>query len=265
MPSHRGLIAAGLFCCLVATSSVLASKHARSKLNILPLGDSITDADGQHDSYRRHLWHLLWELGFEVDFVGSRRFNGYNDEHALNSDFDTDHEGHSGWTARDIVSGPTGWGEQRGYLDLWVSSFKPDVVLLHIGTNDIFHCERVQDILAQVEKIVDTIQSQVPNSIVIVARIIPIGDAQSLGFDDRYCGEKSLAEFIIELNEAVDAKLTKRAGVIVADIHGAIDATTDLYDGIHPNPDGERKIAEAWFTALEPVLLRTRRAAEEVR
>ena len=45
----------------------------------------------------------------------------------LYSNFDQNHEGHSGWTADQIQSNVTAWANLN----------KPDVVLLHIGTNDI--------------------------------------------------------------------------------------------------------------------------------
>src|SRR5215204_6437165 len=65
---------------------------------IMPLGDSITEAEGGHASYRYWLWKSLTQAGFnDIDFVGSRTgvFNGSPQF----SDFDQNHEGHWGWRA----------------------------------------------------------------------------------------------------------------------------------------------------------------------
>jgi hypothetical protein len=37
---------------------------------IMPIGDSITQADSNHNSYRRPLWIHLRQAGYNVDFVG---------------------------------------------------------------------------------------------------------------------------------------------------------------------------------------------------
>jgi predicted small lipoprotein YifL len=41
-------------------------------LRIMPLGDSITEAEAGHNSYRRVLWKRLNGAGCSVDFVGSK-------------------------------------------------------------------------------------------------------------------------------------------------------------------------------------------------
>ncbi len=59
---------------------------------IMPLGDSTSQGDARHDSYRRALWHLLQEEGYPVDFVGSQQ-EPYRGP-APHTDFDMDHEAH---------------------------------------------------------------------------------------------------------------------------------------------------------------------------
>jgi len=44
------------------------------------------------------------------------------------------------------------------------------------------------------------------------------------------------------------------AAITLADIHARFDAGADLLpDGVHPNADGMRKIAEGWFAALSDI------------
>ena len=94
----------------------------------MPLGDSITESNmGQH-SYRYYLWHMLINDGYQVNFVGSR--HGVGNGPPANADFDMDHEGHAGWRADEILN----------HIQAWATAASPDVVLLHIGTNDV--CQR---------------------------------------------------------------------------------------------------------------------------
>src|SRR5262245_54038543 len=71
-------------------------------VRIMPLGDSITQADASHDSYRRPLWKSLQSGGYLVDFVGSSSMNHMGGPPVR--DFDADHEGHWGWRADEIES-----------------------------------------------------------------------------------------------------------------------------------------------------------------
>ena len=101
---------------------------------IMPLGDSITDgvetfnstdgdlpAEPQRVGYRKVLLDRLVAAGYAVDFVGS-----------LNSGSgaglaDDDHQGQSGATQSVI----------RGGVVSWLNQNPADVVMLHIGTNDV--------------------------------------------------------------------------------------------------------------------------------
>ena len=55
-------------------------------------------------------------------------------------DFDPDHDGRGGWTTDEIVNGrfplfPA--NDKLGGPDGWLETQNPNIVLLHIGTNDI--------------------------------------------------------------------------------------------------------------------------------
>ncbi|WP_354644331.1 FG-GAP-like repeat-containing protein [Kitasatospora camelliae] len=87
----------------------------------MPLGDSITAGAGSTTGagYRLPLWNAAaGQSHYAVDYVGSQGFGNVPDP---------DNEGHSGYRVADIRAG----------IDSWLSAASPDVVLLHIGINDL--------------------------------------------------------------------------------------------------------------------------------
>ena len=195
--------------------------HACSDpVKILPLGDSITDGDSLHQSYRRQLWLKLDSAGFNMDFIGSKNLNGYHDHPPLFDDY------------------------------------TPDIVLLHIGTNDVFKCHETDTILSNIKRIIETLRNDNPSVKILLAQIIPLAAADLLGFDDTYCDStKSLNTRIIELNELlpelVKDSYMETSPIILVDHYSRIDPASHLFDGIHPDEAGEKIMAAAWFSALE--------------
>ena len=47
--------------------------------------------------------------------------------------------------------------------------------------------------------------------------------------------------------------------VFAADHNSNFDAKEDTYDGSHPNPVGEMKMAQKWFDSLQPLMSPTLR------
>jgi lysophospholipase L1-like esterase len=98
----------------------------------MPLGDSLTsgiESDtpavlpmvDQRVGYRLALYNLLVKEGYLVDFVGSL------EDGAGAGLADPDHEGHGGFTQTQVA----------GEVNRWLNQNPADVVLLHIGTNDL--------------------------------------------------------------------------------------------------------------------------------
>ena len=95
-------------------------------IRIMPLGDSITSSDPSHRSFRYYLWHELLEAGYGTDFVGSQIRNDFGSPPDF--DFDQNHEGHVGWRTDEVLT----------RITAWMNVAHPDVVLIHLGTNDIW-------------------------------------------------------------------------------------------------------------------------------
>jgi acyl-CoA thioesterase I len=203
----------------------------QSVLRIMPLGDSITQAEGPQASYRYWLWNQLTEAGASFDFIGSKVGHHRGTEPYTN--FDRDHQGHWDFRTRDVlavISAPT-------------YNYQPDIVLIHIGSNDMFRSGTVSGTIADIGSIIDRLRVLNPGVIIVLAKLIP-----STKFSDR----------IAALNEAIpalaSAKNTDASPVILVDQSAGFNATSDTYDGIHPDASGERKISSKFFEAIIPFL-----------
>jgi lysophospholipase L1-like esterase len=215
-------------------------------VRIMPLGDSITLGMGpllgniNHNymsGYRGYLWQNLHNANYDIDFVGSQ-----SDGASIVPSFDTDHEGHSGYTTDNIAA--------MVYEKLQLNA--PDIILLHIGTNDISPYRFVlpSTSVAGVESILDAIDTYEneyhhPVHVVLSSIIKVITFNQSLR--KRYNKNvKKLAEQRIANGDNLTfIEMEKDAGLTLF----------DYADPLHPNRFGYKKIAHVWFDTLEAVLV----------
>jgi lysophospholipase L1-like esterase len=192
----------------------------------MPLGDSITESSAGRASYRYWLWKYLEEAGIRADFVGS--MHGVHGGEPLYRDFDADHEGHWGWTSAQAVE----------RIDDWAARNPPDLVLLHLGTNDIGRTP-VEETMANLAAIAEALRRHNPRVTLLVAQLIPVYQFES---------------YIEPINEAIPdlvARLdTEESRVLLVDQRDGFDAAEDTWDGIHPNQTGEQKMARRWLAAL---------------
>src|SRR5437879_7205666 len=87
---RKALAALGFIACVVCATA------SPPQIRILPLGDSITHGWIVPGGYRLPLYQLLTNAGYNVDFTGTQTDNGAPGLP------DPDHEGHPGWTIRQI-------------------------------------------------------------------------------------------------------------------------------------------------------------------
>ena len=208
-----------------------------SSTRIMPLGDSITDGVGSSDSsgYRRFLYHLLTRYGYSFQFVGTQSGGPY--------DFGRSHEGHGGYDSQDILQNIYQQGAN------WLGTQPADIILLHIGTNDV-HSTSLTNSIANIEGILNKIgQFGVDNGkqvTVIIARII-------LRFPTDPWYDETIA-----FNSALETMVLNRiAGgdkLVLVDMQEALRYPDDLNDTLHPNDIGYNKMAEVWFDAITAVI-----------
>ena len=124
----------------------------KQTVNILPLGNSLTNGTNVYNSYRRYLWQMLHKANYNFDFIGS--WDKYDMGGPVsNPDFDMDHDGHSGWKASDVLNQPD-WDKQRGNIRDWLLTYTPDIALLEFGTNEVFQCIKNTDAINNIDTVI---------------------------------------------------------------------------------------------------------------
>jgi lysophospholipase L1-like esterase len=195
-----------------------------SNLKIMPLGDSITDGTQTPGGYRIKLWSTIQNLGKTIDFVGSLQ----NGPAELS---DKDHEGHSGWRIDQIDSNINGW----------MDTYKPHIVLLHIGTNDVLQNYSLSNAPDRLSALIDKICAKLPaGGKLYVAQIILLSNSGQ---------NQSVITFNNQIPGIVQDKVNAGKPVYMVDMYSAL-TTADLQDGIHPTRTGYDKMADVWFDAI---------------
>jgi lysophospholipase L1-like esterase len=168
-----------------------------------------------------------------VDFVGSLKTQ--QDGEAPVKDFDLDHEGHWGWRVDEVLA----------QLDGWAKATKPDIVMIHLGTNDIAQQQDLKETVAELKQVITKLRSANPKVKVLVAQIIPLQGS-----------EARCQEFNGQIQILARQITTQQSPVVVVDQFTGFRAEPgkDNYDGAHPNAIGEQKMAQRWLNALKPFL-----------
>lgn len=197
---------------------------------IMPLGDSITkgviignptDVTG----YRDDLQALLTAESIAYDFVGSLNDGGFPDNN---------HEGHEGFTADSLVNNIT------GYMGL-----NPDVVILHIGTNDITLAHNNDTTLVEINRVISQIG---PSRKIVICSLLPRWD--------RSAKNDSTTQLSNGIKNLYFEKLGSGYKVYYAGLNEVFktyaDWNTNTYysDGVHLNSNGYNLMSRVIYTAV---------------
>jgi lysophospholipase L1-like esterase len=209
--------------CFMDTSNSTPNQLPKTMTKIMALGDSITNGYDYPGGYRNFLWRSLQDKGCPMEFVGSQS-NGEAPSR--------NHEGHSGWRIGDIHS----------QIKSWLTINPADIILLLIGTNDMFQVQDLPQAPQRLAGLLETIYQQLPQVKLYLGTLPPIG-------------EPTLNQRVISFNQnlpsIVQSQRDKGRSIILVDIYKAV-SFKDLGDGVHPTLQGHQKIAQAWAQALCP-------------
>jgi lysophospholipase L1-like esterase len=189
--------------------------------------------------YRKPLKDALTAANYQTDFVGTL-ING-----AGAGLTDPEHDGHGACTADELVNGPVMGSTCVGpdNVSIWLNAARPDVVLLHIGTNDLGPSGDQSEDWIDVQSIRAVINTWANNNwpvTVIYARIINTQSAtpETTTFNDKV------------RDNVVQPSINNGEQAILVDQESALSTFSDYGDNLHPNPTGYAKMANVWLRPL---------------
>ncbi|CAG8321699.1 unnamed protein product [Penicillium salamii] len=190
-------------------------------LRILPLGDSITNGFRSSDGngYREDLETILVNANNRVQMVGSLRSGTM----AQN-----ENEGHNGATIAQIATYTSAYDR------------RPNVVLLHAGTNDLNTPLEPSTAPQRLDSLVGQLVTALPDAIIIVARIVPSTNAGT---------STMIPQFDYAITDLMATRVQNGQHIVMVDMPSGV-TTADLSDGLHPNDEGYNKMAIKWAIAL---------------
>jgi hypothetical protein len=128
-----------------------------------------------------------------------------------------------------------------------LATYRPQVIVQLLGTNDLLGGASADAILEQYDKLLELYREYLPSIRVVVGTPPPI-DSGVCGCDAEQAAlADSLAEWAAEAS-------TDESPVMIADLSTGFDPATDTDDGIHPNDTGNAKLAAAWTPVIESAL-----------
>ena len=214
----------------VAVQWALGESLPAGAVRILPLGDSITKGRNPHWSYRRDLEAALVAADCSFDFIGKQDGPDSGPGAPL---VDRDHEGHSGFRTDQILAG----------LVNWLRNNAPDWALVHVGHERRApahqHRRRAREHLGDRRRAAQREPAR--------------GNPARPDYPEPCRRTKPRS---CDLNDGIASlaaqKNTAASPVIVVNHYAGFNASSQTYDGIHPNDSGEAFMAQRWAEALGP-------------
>lgn len=205
-------------------------------IRITAMGDSITLGQTTVPSgqglpgYRLPLWQLTQTLGVDIDFVG--RYTSLFD-----AGFDQDHEALAGARVRDLLNIVATWDTG------------PDIVLLHIGFEDLVAKANLLDVLADLRALLKEMRAVNPNLIIFIGKLYPVTGAPvnypyAPPLDTYLRFNALLDELVLQENSALSP-------VIAVDHSINFNPLLDLSeDGLQLTAAAASRMAQRWFDAM---------------
>lgn len=240
------------------------AQAAKGTLRIWPYGDSITEGyngSGTRANYRVLLAQKLSLLGYNVKMVGctDKIQTSNNNESAMASAIDpagqiapADWQWHSAKHGAPVMAGISGLAG-RGALSenvdtLCAQAGNPDIVLLHIGVNDLSQTSDVQGVFDAWTNTVWRILNNLPDTKVVVSTVLYNNADLTSQLNSR----------VTTLNEKIRVQMSEEAAlpftsgrVVLADLNSAIPSRVSGYlcssDNLHPDWWGHDIMAEGWL------------------
>tara|TARA_R110002096_G_scaffold403766_4_gene601379 strand:+ start:18501 stop:19244 length:744 start_codon:yes stop_codon:yes gene_type:complete len=220
-------------------TSLMSAPQKEDPLRVLCIGDSITQGGSKQrreNTFRLPLYRMISSLGGEVDFIGSQS-TGSDRNFAWPEGFDLDHEAYGGAGMAMVRT-----KLRRSLLELP----PPDIALIHLGTNDYDHHHDFARYLGRpLDEMIELLRARNPEVVILIGHL-------------NFNGGNSIKSRPVFDAMAHSKSLAKSPVITVDHFRGWVENPHtdghDCHDWVHPNPQGEQKMAEKWFAAMLPFL-----------
>ncbi len=212
----------------------LADIAESGSIRLMPMGDSITQGVRGAKSYRFELKNMITDSGCPMRFVGTQSAN------SPATDFYQPHEGYSGHAASAFL---TGTKQNNAGAVAAINLQKPDVVLLHVGSVDLWRGGDVAGTLADIDQVIAAIESTKPGTLVLVANLVPW--FSTVDGADR-------PVLVQELGSQIESYVSEsnNPNLSLVDVRTGYSVELMQSDLIHPNEQGDAHIADAFFDQI---------------
>lgn len=198
-------------------------------IKIMPIGDSITQGGrklGEY-SYRLPLFKMLKQAGYKVDFIGSQ--HELDDEHfQWPADFDNDHEGYYGETT---------WSVHDTFIVNTKALPAPDIALIQLGNNDLSRWNQFEAVLLPLHDIIRQLREKNPKVTIFLSEL-----------NHNWSSSKYLR---LHLKLLALYENSSKSRIFMVPHYKNWDTKKDTFDGLHPSPIGQQKMAVMWLNYIK--------------
>lgn len=239
---------------------IVCSSQFNKVVKIMPVGNSITA--GEHynypsiedrTGYRKPLYEMLKSEGYSFDFVGSTT---HGKRENTENWYDWNSESYPGWTINSIAD----------TVLKTLSIYKPDILLMHVGTNGNNWNEKPEHLKKFLNGINNFAFHEDYQITILLALILDFfeNNPEVAKYNKRV--KKMVSEIEYDNIKIILVDMEKGAGIDYSD--NTPDPSTGYpggdmcgqkypgvdYDFAHPNDKGNFKMAQKWFNELKPYI-----------
>lgn len=213
-------------------------------MRFLFVGDSMTIGRAGDYSWRYRMWQHLTALGDPFEIVGPRTTLYDTEANAPVSTAYAD-PAFPAEARRHLAGWGEGWLHMAPVIGETVAAHRADIVLVSLGLIDLGFYTNSDQTAANAREFIARAREADPHVRMVLLPVIPNVRAES---DAPFAAECD--RFNVLLAKAVADLDTPTSPILLASRPPSYDIHRDTYDGTHPGPTGEHKLAAAFADAM---------------
>lgn len=205
-----------------------------ARLRVMALGDSITQGAVERTSWRYPFQQWVRATNCAIDMVGPDTIlRAGASAGALQPDLDHDHGARGGRTSAEVFDA----------AGRWLDTFRPEVVILNVGANDLTHDIALDTTVDNIDAIITRARAA-NRSVSVLLTAIP-APARRLQVEAARLGER--------IEALAERRSTNDSPIVAVDAATGwdIDELTVDTDVTHPNTAGELHLARRYAAAFD--------------